>query len=223
MDSCFLNDACQPLLTQIVALEALNDLSKEQALHKLQHQIKQMQARALAHECPDQDVQDASYALCALVDEQVPLRCPQLCNQWRSALLQALFGENRGGEHFFERLDRVLEQPTPRASLRIFGLCLAHGFRGKFSENGHTELAKVRQRVRRQLPTHPLATGLCSTHSPAKAPESNLVNHARWVWPTAVALCLVLIGVASLRRGLDQTSESLLRQLPKVLDPVELS
>lgn len=223
MDSCFLNDACQPLLTQIVALEALNELSKEQALHKLQHQVQQMQARALAQKCADQDVQDASYALCALIDEQIPLRCPRLSGQWRSALLQAIYGENLGGEQFFERLDRVLDQPTPRASLRIFGLCLAHGFRGKFSESSHSELAKVRERVRRQLPTDRLTIGLYSTRSPAEAATSNAVNHARWVWPTAVALSLVLIGIASLRRELDQKSESLLRQLPKVLDPIHLS
>lgn len=223
MHSCPLNDACQPLLTQIVALEALNDLTKDQALQKLQQQVQQTKTKAAAQGCSNQDLQQALYALAALIDEQVPLRCPKLRGGWRSALLQTLFQENRGGEHFFLRLDQILDQPEQQAVLRIFGLCLVYGFRGKFSESDTKQLAVIRERVRRHLQPDRLARELCTTRSPAHPPVPKPVNHARWIWPTAIAVCLALVGMASVRKSLDRTSESLLRQLPKVLDPVKLS
>lgn len=213
-----LNYACQPLINEIVGLEALNEKSKDQALSQLQQSAQQLKQRAKAQNCDPQDVKEASYALAALIDEQVPLRCPKLAGLWRSALMQTMFGENRGGDGFFERLTKILQESHRQEALGIFALCLAYGFRGRFSERGRGELAQIRARVRRTLQRNPCSVDLQSTLPPSALGDSPIFSNKRLIWPLAIVLCLTVITMATVRKGLDQTSETLLRRLPKVLE-----
>lgn len=215
--------ACQPLISEVLTLETLNECSKAQALSQLQQSVMQLQDRAKARGCAAQETEQASYALAALIDEQIPLRCPKLAGQWRNALLQALFCDNRGGQGFFTQLERLLEDPDQQELLSIFAICLAYGFRGKFSENGRHELAAIREQVRQTLQNNPLSLDLCATISPEQPALPANDSHKRFIWPTALALCLTMIAMASLRKRLDQTSETLLRRLPELLEPSRLS
>lgn len=223
MNTHVLNHVCQPLLNQIVTLEAFNTSTKAQALHQLCHSVDQIKLRAKAQGCCDEDVQEVSYALAALVDEQIPLRCPNLAGQWRSALLQELFGDNQGGSFFFDRLDRVLAEPQRSEVLNIFAICLALGFRGKFSDNGHQELAEIRAKVRGRIPEPLPNIDLQATRAPTESSAPSPLNPKRLIWSAALALCLVMIGVASMKHQLNRTSETLLLQLPSLLEPSKLS
>lgn len=218
-----LNQVYHPLLHQVVTLEAFNEQSKDQVLLELQHCMEQVKDRAKAQNCSELDIQDASYAIAALIDEQIPLRCPKLAGKWRSALLQHLFEDNQGGTYFFERLDSLLAQPARNEVLRIYAICLAYGFRGKYSQGDRDELASLRQQVRRRLPNAQAELELCTTVSPANIERQARLDPKRLIWPTTIALCLAMICMASFRRRLDKTSESLLRQLPNILDPQKLS
>lgn len=223
MNAQDLNSVCQPLLSKIATLEAFDDHPKEQALHLLERGVEQMKLRAKTHGCCTQDLQEASYALAALIDEQIPLRCPKLAGKWRSALLQSLFRDNQGGSFFFDRLETILDDPDRQGVLSIYAICLALGFRGKFSEGGHEELAKVRARVRRRLSSSLPNIDLHATRSPPEAPRSRTLLSKQLILPTAVMLCLAMLCMASLRKKLDRTSETLLLQLPQVLEPGKLS
>lgn len=223
METLTLNHAFQPLLNQIVTLEAFNEQSKEQAMHQLQHAVSQVKERAKAKGCPNSEVQEASYALAALIDEQIPLRCPKLAGKWRSALLQELFQDNQGGTYFFDRLETLLKSPERNEALGIYAICLAYGFRGKFSDQGRDELVRLRQQLRRRLPSAKPGIDLGATRSPATLCPSHRLNAKTLLWPSAIALFLTVIALTTFRSRLEKTSESLLRALPTVLDPSRVS
>lgn len=100
---------------------------------------------------PPADVEEASFAVCAFVDETI------LCSTWSGAqawklgqLQQARFGTANAGLEFFDRLEAL---PPEAAGVReVYALCLEFGFRGKyFFAHQEADLAAVRQKVLRQV------------------------------------------------------------------------
>ncbi|MCU0648749.1 MAG: DotU family type IV/VI secretion system protein [Gemmatimonadaceae bacterium] len=98
------------------------------------HALRAGERAALRAGYTRSDVRHALYAVIVLLDEVV-LHARPLFDQWaRRPLQEELFGENTGGEGFFESLDQLLDR-TDRADvadvLEVYQLCLLLGFRGR--------------------------------------------------------------------------------------------
>ncbi len=100
----------------------------------------------------------ACYALCALIDEIV-LETPW-GNQshWdRESLLGTLFNDARGGEKFFQILERSAWNPAENIDLLEFlYLCLGLGFQGKYAitQSGVEQLDMLTRNLYQTIRTH---------------------------------------------------------------------
>ena len=105
---------------------------------------------------PD-DAEEARFALCLLIDEQVAESEWSGKSQWATEPLGiGLLNDAEGGIHFFEHLAELGERQ--KAVKEVFMVCLAFGFRGQFAELDATQQAsrigEIRQRLLRSV--HPI-------------------------------------------------------------------
>ena len=100
-------------------------------LNRFENQAKKLQFSA-------EDIHDAKYAYCALLDETIVTQQDSsyfnLQNQWLISPLQlSIFGSQLAGYRFFEFLERIRSRDKERlASLEVFHYCLLLGFQGKY-------------------------------------------------------------------------------------------
>jgi type VI secretion system protein ImpK len=85
------------------------------------------------------DVRSAMYAFVAFLDESVLNATQPMFADWsRLPLQEEFFGEHMAGEVFFRNLQELATRPDARALadlLEVHLLCLALGFRGRYSTN----------------------------------------------------------------------------------------
>jgi type VI secretion system protein ImpK len=96
---------------------------------------------------------EAKYAFCALLDEIVLSSGLPIRDEWESAPLQLrLFGEHLAGEGFFDRLERLRQDPTANIELlEIFHTCLLLGFQGKYLLEGTEKLNYLIARLGQEI------------------------------------------------------------------------
>ena len=94
------------------------------------------QARKL--QFSNDDIQDAKYAYCALLDETIVTQQDErffdLQNSWMMCPLQlSLFGSQLAGYRFFEKMDEIRSKGKERlAALEAYHYCMLLGFHGKY-------------------------------------------------------------------------------------------
>ena len=100
-------------------------------LNRFENQARKLQFSA-------DDIHDAKYAYCALLDETIVTQQDaqffELQNHWMINPLQlSLFGSQLAGYRFFEILESLRSQGKDRlAALEVFHYCMLLGFYGKF-------------------------------------------------------------------------------------------
>jgi type VI secretion system protein ImpK len=100
-------------------------------LNRFDHQACKLQFNA-------DDIQDAKYAFCALIDETIVTqqdgRFFDLQNNWMLNPLQlSLFGSQLAGYRFFEKLEEIRAKGKERlAALEVYHYCMLLGFHGKY-------------------------------------------------------------------------------------------
>lgn len=100
-------------------------------LNRFEQQAKRLQFSA-------DDIHDAKYAFCALIDETIATQQDpayfNLQNTWLISPLQlSLFGSQLAGYRFFEILEQLRSRGKDRlAALEVFHYCLLLGFQGKY-------------------------------------------------------------------------------------------
>lgn len=145
-----------------------------------------------------------SYAQCALLDEAVMNRRPEVAEAeepqemvvdegakiWRAAPLQArYFGSLRAGGALYDRIAEVLRQPSPvPAVLTCYQRVLALGFQGQFSLSGvgQTQREEVLAALNERVP--PLETGVSLVVQKTGKRRYNLLRSV-WFW---IVLAVVL-------------------------------
>ena len=84
------------------------------------------------------DIQDAKYAYCALLDETIVTQQDaqffELQNSWLISPLQlSLFGSQLAGYRFFEILEELRRKGNSRlAALEVYHYCMLLGFHGRY-------------------------------------------------------------------------------------------
>lgn len=100
----------------------------------------------------DRDVDDATHALAAAIDEALLTSEWSKKSEFLENTLARRYCKNRFlGEYFFTLLTQLRQETTPRAEvLEVFYYCLASGFKGKYS-NSPGELEEIMTRLAREL------------------------------------------------------------------------
>jgi type VI secretion system protein ImpK len=149
----------------------------------------------------DDVLANASFALCALLDESAA-STPWGKNWAGAGLLAERHPGRNGGEEFFSILESLVGDAAANlAQLEFFYVCLALGFEGRYRDvaNGREELAGLRTRlldqIRQQQAPH---DGELSAHwrgltAPARRSSGGL---AFWAAGSGVALLLAALYIA---------------------------
>lgn len=104
-----------------------------------------------------EDIHDAKYAYCALLDETiVTQQAPHffdLQNFWMMSPLQlSLFGSQLAGYRFFEHMEEIRNKDKERlAVLEVYHYCLLLGFHGKYRIESMSQLNSLISRVGDQI------------------------------------------------------------------------
>ncbi|RZG66885.1 DotU family type IV/VI secretion system protein [Acinetobacter bouvetii] len=115
-------------------------------LHRFESQARKLQFS-------NEDIQDAKYAYCSLLDEtivtQQNARFFDLQNNWMMCPLQlSLFGSQLAGYRFFEKMDEIRSKGKERlAALEAYHYCMLLGFHGKYRLESIESLNLLASRV----------------------------------------------------------------------------
>ncbi|MEO8144035.1 MAG: type VI secretion system protein TssL, long form [Betaproteobacteria bacterium] len=167
---------------------------------------------------------DASFALCALLDESAA--STPWGTAWSTAgMLAERHPGSNGGERFFELLEKLSADPASNiVVLEFFHVCLALGFEGRYRDaaNGRDELvaqrARLLEQIRQQRAPH---DGELSGHwrgvaAPARRAAGGL---ALWAAASGAALLLTMLYVAY-SFSLGSLSDPVARELAQLKAPV---
>jgi type VI secretion system protein ImpK len=98
---------------------------------------------------PSNDLAEARFAFCALLDEVILNSTLPIRADWECRPLQLeLFGEHMAGERFFDRLELLRREGVARLGvLEVFHLCLLLGFQGRYAFDGREKLDYLTARL----------------------------------------------------------------------------
>jgi len=129
---------------------------------------------AQSQQMPSEDIDQAKYALMALIDEVI-LHANFSCRaEWMQQTLQMEFhGEHLAGEHFFKHLAQCRLNATKHIQvIEVFYVCLQLGFRGGYRHKDaallntfKAELYSQIELIRGAASATALAGGLCQKNS----------------------------------------------------------
>lgn len=174
----------------------------------------------------DEALANASFALCALLDESAT--STPWGKSWAGAgLLAQRHPGSNGGEKFFTLLEGLFGDAAANlAQLEFFYVCLALGFEGRYRdiENGRDELAALRtvllEQIRQQKAPHDgeLSARWRGIAAPARRSSGGL---ALWAAGSGAALFLAALYIA-FSFSLGSLSDPVARELAQlmVIEPV---
>lgn len=213
--------ACSDCLTLGAQLATAQDLPQPQVLRqRISAQLEALRARARELNIPQQDANEALYAIVAFIDEQILRSDWPGRQQWMAQPLQLVyFNENTAGEGFFQRLAALEQQPERAHVLQIYYLCLAFGFQGQYAIRGG-DLVAVQDRIEKQLAHR---ARVADAISPRAYPEANARGLGKRDAPVLalglaiLGLCVVLVIALKVMIGMQAsgTAEELSKSAPK--------
>lgn len=125
----------------------------QQFREKILNLLNQFEQQAKKLQFSADDIHDAKYAFCALIDETIVTQQDasyfNLQNAWLISPLQlSLFGSQLAGYRFFEILEQLRSRGKERlAALEVFHYCLLLGFQGKYRIESTESLNHLVSRV----------------------------------------------------------------------------
>lgn len=124
---------------------------------KILEMLNRFESQARKMHFSVEDIQDAKYAYCALMDETIVTQQDErffdLKNFWMLSPLQLhLFGSQLAGYRFFEHLENIRHKDKERlAVLEVYHYCLLLGFHGKYRIESMEHLNSLVARVGDQI------------------------------------------------------------------------
>ena len=109
--------------------------------------LKSADAEARKHGYTGDDIQSATFAVVAFLDESILNSRNPLFTDWpRKPLQEELFGTHVAGEVFFQNLQKLLGQtdsPELADVLEVYYLCVLLGFGGRYSAGNKGDLRTI--------------------------------------------------------------------------------
>ena len=142
--------AASVLLSLLSQIRNTSSHPNPNGLHKqLATEIQNFEKSAKKAGIDEKTIFIARYALCTTIDEFVMTTPWGSGSIWGNQSLLSLFHkETRGGERFFQLLNKLSEDPARNIDmLELLYVCLALGFQGRYrvSPNGLNELEEIRE------------------------------------------------------------------------------
>lgn len=195
-----LADLCGDLLAFALQLKRSKDPGDAEAMRlKVDEQFRALETKSRQADVPQEDVQQAKYAICAFVDEMILTSSWGLKESWADKPLQlAYFNDFAAGEEFYNRID-VLRGAKKNSVLEVYYLCLALGFRGKYVDLQGMEKKKVLmdtilREIRGAAPASGAgAVGLSPGWQPPDALPGIVKNFPAWFVAAACGLVVILL------------------------------
>src|SRR5579862_729536 len=194
-----LADLCGELLAFELQLKRSSDPGDAEVLRqKIDEQFRALETRARQADVPQEDVQQAKYAIAAFIDEMILTSAWPLKDSWADKPLQlAYFNDFAAGEEFYNRID-TLRGAKKNAVLEVYYLCLALGFRGKYVDLQGMEKKKVLmdtmlREIRGGGPAAPGTGGLSPEWQPPDAMPGIVKNFPAWFVAAACGLFVILL------------------------------
>ena len=171
---------------------------------------------------PD-DVFQAKFAFCALIDEIVLMSRLRIRDEWeRNPLQLEMFGEHMAGEKFFDSLEKLRGEGARRVQvLEVFHMCLLLGFQGRYILEGVEKLSWLTARLGDEI-VH--LQGRRAPFAPHWAPPDRIAHKLRsevpiWVIGSVFAI-VALVAFAGLRSQLHRSTDN---DLGRYADVVKLA
>jgi type VI secretion system protein ImpK len=122
---------------------------------------------ALASDHSSEQVEEVLQPYVFLQDELVLRRLSQAEQPLWPLIQQRLFGQDSGGDHFFDVAEARLNQAdTPVILLEMLYFCLLAGFQGRHSDNA-AKLHEFKERLKARIP-RPLPPGAAGAAPPVE-------------------------------------------------------
>ena len=193
-----LADLCGDLLAFALQLKRSSDPGDAEAMRlKIDEQFRALETKARQSDVPQEDVQQAKYAICAFIDEMILTSSWGLKDSWADKPLQlAYFNDFSAGEEFYNKVDQ-LRGAKRNSVLEVYYLCLALGFRGKYVDLQGMEKKKVLMdtmlREMRGTAPAPGTGGLSPSWQPPDALPGIVKNFPAWFVAAACGLLVILL------------------------------
>ncbi len=137
-------DVCADFLSLAAAVRHAEGSADPAALRARALELRtQIEQRGRDAGLPAADIEAATFALVALLDETVLKTRGPARDAWLMKPLQLeLYGQTVAGEEFFERLEKLRRERSGRIeALEVYFACLALGFGGRYNLAGPEKLA----------------------------------------------------------------------------------
>src|SRR5947207_9500676 len=188
-------EAANPILAAVPQIRhALRHPDPAGLRARLREQVDGFERSAIAAGIPDDQMQTARFALCALLDDSAA--ATPWGREWAS-LVKEIEGQDDSAEQFFTRLDEMLAAPEGHVELlEFFYVCLALGFEGKYRSGDRQGLVQTRTKVYEFIEQR---QGKKSTQLSARWRGAQIrarrVPGALAIWGAASACALLLAGL----------------------------
>jgi type VI secretion system protein ImpK len=143
-----LRHLCTDLFALAIRLRQANPLPDAASLGRtVTERLTAFEARARDAGIHATSIEQAKYAVCALLDETILNSAAPggAKDAWLTEPLQMrYFGENTAGEGFYTRLEALRRTPGAQSVLEVYSVCLALGFEGRHRLSAAGELAALR-------------------------------------------------------------------------------
>ena len=200
-----LQGLCTDLFLIVIRMREAEDLGDPASLRKLiGFYLDLFEKNCKAINIPADSIQEAKYALVALIDETV-LSVAGICRDyWFTRPLQLdLFGDNIAGEEFYNKLQKMLlETEKKKDVLEIYYICLSLGFEGRYklfnAEERVTIMDELGRKIRR---TRIRSSSGISPHG-ARSDSTRRRRSSGFLFPIWLAVVLLAGGVAALYTSL---------------------
>lgn len=210
-----------PCFVHVLKLQKMDDFGDGEGLRtQIFELLDQCESAAEEAGVPEDDIEDATFALVAFIDEVILSSNWAGTDEWMKTPIQLeLYDQFDAGEVFFDRLEKLQDAPSANAEvLEVYYLCMTLGFKGKYQLQEQQKLREIIEATADTLSTLP------ETKTEEMAPNARPDDQTKteiqskvptWVIAAAAALLAVLLyggmhlyisasarGVATAIRGL---------------------
>lgn len=191
---------------------------------KILDQLNRFEQQAKKMQFSTEDIQDAKYAYCALLDETIVTQQDasyfHLQNSWLISPLQlSLFGSQLAGYRFFDNLEQIRAKGKERlAALEVYHYCLLLGFQGKYRIESIESLNHLVARVGDEID---YLKGKKTAFSPFAALPDQIKNiihrELPFTWILLFLFLFAVLAFSGLRFMLSQHDKATLSQYQNVI------
>ncbi len=181
-----LPEICSDCFTLILQLRKTSEFGDQSVLkERIFSLLSKIEREAKEAGIDSEDIQSAIFALVAFIDETIISSEWGGKDTWLAKPLQLeFFNRYDAGEEFFNRLEQLRQRPHYKSNLlEIYYLCLALGFKGKYSFQSRDALQRIKEDTYGDLVhTKGRSAQVLSPHGQRKDEIANVVAKEIPLW-----------------------------------------